>query len=353
MNEDSDSKLPVMGELESLVEPLRRVHAEIRDAVIASMEAQGVEALARVAEDMAGDTIYAIDRVSEEVLVEVLERELCADAPIVLVAEGLSECPLVLPRGARETDAPWRLLVDPIDGTRGLMYQKRPAWILTGVAPNRGEGTRLRDVEFALQTEIPLIKQHLGDQLWAIRGCGAQGVRWNRLSGEEEPLTVHPSNAKTILHGFAMLTRFFPGAREVLAAIDDEIVLAATGAPPAGKAVCFEDQYISSGGQLFELASGRDRFNADLRPLLAPRLAERGTPAPLCAHPYDLSAVLIAQELGVEVTDGRGNPLDAPFDVESDVSWVGYANTTLREQLEPLLLAAMRKHGLLPPVNEG
>ena len=53
------------------------------------------------------------------------------------------------------------------------MYQKRSAWILTAVAPNRGAGTSLRDIELAVQTEIPLVKQHLSDQLWALRGGGA------------------------------------------------------------------------------------------------------------------------------------------------------------------------------------
>ena len=46
---------------------------------------------------------------------------------------------IVLPEGTPEADAVWRVIVDPIDGTRGLMYQKRSAWILTGVAPNRGK----------------------------------------------------------------------------------------------------------------------------------------------------------------------------------------------------------------------
>ena len=70
-----------------------------------------------------------------------------------------------MPEGDSRIDARWRVIVDPIDGTRGLMYQKRPAWILTGVAPNRGEATSLADIELAVQTEIPLVKQHLSDQL--------------------------------------------------------------------------------------------------------------------------------------------------------------------------------------------
>ena len=31
-----------------------------------------------------------------------------------------------------------KLIVDPIDGTRSLMYDKRSAWVLAAVAPQRG-----------------------------------------------------------------------------------------------------------------------------------------------------------------------------------------------------------------------
>ena len=53
---------------------------------------------------------------------------------------------------------------------------------------------------------------------------------------------------------------------------------------------------------------------------------------PLCCHPYDLCTELIARECGVVVTDERGAPLDAPLNVEADVSWVGYANAGLRDR---------------------
>src|SRR5216117_2258003 len=41
---------------------------------------------------------------------------------LCLVSEGLPHCILVIPRGARERECRWRMLVDPIDGTRGLMF---------------------------------------------------------------------------------------------------------------------------------------------------------------------------------------------------------------------------------------
>src|SRR6266480_1603701 len=322
---------------ERLLEPIQSLHAAIRDAVVDACTRQATEQLAATAGD-AGDTIYAIDRVGEEALVRGLAT-LPGDEPVCLIAEGLAEL-LVFPRGAREQDCRWRLLVDPLDGTRGVMYQKRSAWVLTGVAPNRGAETRLSDIVLAVQTEIPLLKQHLSDQLWTIRGKGLQARRYNRLSGAVEPLTVRPSRANTLDHGFATVVLFFPGAREPLAAIDDEIVRKLGEAVPK-RAVSFEDQYASTGGELYELMAGHDRFVADLRPLVGP--------AGLCCHPYDLCTELIAREAGVIITDAAGGTLDAPFDVTSDVAWVGYANEKLRATIEPVLQAALRRRGLLNP----
>lgn len=301
--------------------------------------------MAEVAHDEEGDTIYAVDRVSEATLIGGL-TELAREEPLVLIAEGLPPQGMVLPEGAREQDCRWRLLVDPIDGTRGLMYQKRPAWILTGVAPNRGSGTRLRDIELAVQTEIPLVKQHLSDQMWAERGKGGEARRYNRITGSTSPLALLPSRADTIAHGFASISRFFPGARDVLAAIDDEIAIAVGGPQLSGKALCFEDQYISTGGQLYELMAGHDRFIADVRPLLSDTLIERGMPRALCCHPYDLCTVLIAEELGIHITDAAGVPLDTPLDLDTDVAWAGYANTRLRARVEPAFHAALARHGM-------
>ncbi|MCS7315393.1 MAG: hypothetical protein RMI94_09305 [Bryobacterales bacterium] len=336
-----------MAEAAALLAGVRRLHERLRARLLAAFEATDAEQLAGVVRDSEGDTIYALDRVGEETLVALIEEELAAHLPVVLVAEGVPRGRITLPRGARESEARWVVIADPIDGTRGLMYQKRSGWILTGVAANRGPHTTLADVELAVQTEIPLVKQHLADMFWAVRGAGVRGERWNRLDGERRPLAPRPSRAATIAHGFATVVRFFPGARDELAALDDELARAAVGPVAPGKAACFEDQYISSGGQLYELMMGHDRFVADLRPLMRPLLERRGEALGLCCHPYDLAAELVAREAGVIVTDERGGPLRAPLCIEADVAWVGYANARIRATMEPLLQAALRRRGLL------
>jgi fructose-1,6-bisphosphatase/inositol monophosphatase family enzyme len=107
-----------------LLERLRQIHAAMRDAVVAACEREGLDQASRVVDDGAGDTVYAIDRVSEAALLEHFEP-LAGEWPLLLVAEGLGDSGrLTLPHGAAPEIV---VLVDPIDGTRGLMYQKRPA----------------------------------------------------------------------------------------------------------------------------------------------------------------------------------------------------------------------------------
>ena len=324
-----------------LLAPVLALHDGIRAEVVAAAERQSLQSLSAVHRDEEGDTIYALDAVSERLITRFTDQ-LARQQPFILIAEGLEGGAQAFPRGTPETEVPWRIILDPIDGTRGLMYQKRSAWILTGIAPNLGASTSLLDVVLSVQTEIPLPKQHLSDQVWAVKDGAVTARRYNRLTGESAAIRLAPSAATTIAHGFASVARFFPGAREELAAIDEEIVLGALGPARAGKAHCFEDQYASTGGQLYELMAGHDRFIADLRPL-AGKGGTRGSG--LCCHPYDICAALAATALGVVLTDPWGRPLDPPLDLTSDVAWVGYANHAIRAQIEPLLQEALKKRG--------
>ncbi len=74
------------------------------------------------------DTIYAIDRVADDTLVDWFERT----GPASSWCRKASTKPVVI--GA---DPQWTVIVDSIDGTRGLMYDKR-----AGVVPRRGGAAR-------------------------------------------------------------------------------------------------------------------------------------------------------------------------------------------------------------------
>ena len=326
----------------SIVDRLIRLQRDVRDVVVRSHGSGGHE----VTRSTQADTIYAIDA-DVEPIVEAHCREWARTTPLVLIAEGIEnesgvEGVKIFPEGSSEEDAAIRLIVDPIDGTRGIMYDKRPAWSLAGVAPNKGSNTRLRDIEVAVMTELPTSKMGFGDVLWAIKGQGAQARRVDLRSGAEEPLKVSSSNARTIDHGFATIADFFPGTKVLAGEVMEHLVKNLIGQLDVTRATVFEDQYISTGGQFYELIVGHDRFVADLRPIFY-RIQKQ--PEGLCCHPYDCASMLVAEEAGVLLTDGLGKPLDGPLDVTTGVSWAGYANPDLRQAIEPLLTAYLTELG--------
>jgi len=322
---------------------LRRVAERVRDHTLGELRGRSHESLAAIVHESAGDTIFAIDREVEDVLLPALEEELAPLVPFTLVCEGLEgDEPLTFPRGRAGAAPRARVIVDPIDGTRELMYGKRSAWVLAAAAPERGERTSLADLDVAVQVEIPTARAALGDVLWAVRGGGAQGETLELSSGVRHPFRPHPSRATDLRSGFASLSRFFPAGKALLASLEEEL-LTELGLMD-DRAGTFEDQYVSTAGQLYELMVGHDRLIADLRGLLVRQRPSGVTP--LCCHPYDACTALIAHEAGVEITDGRGQPLDAPLDTVSDLAWIGYANRALREQVEPVLLRILARHGL-------
>src|SRR5256714_300883 len=321
---------------------------EFQNAVrLLLIEARRKPDLHAVTRDSAADTIYAIDAVVEPVL-EAFCEEWGRQTPLVLIAEGLKdenghEGIRTFPRGTPADAAQIRVIVDPIDGTRGLMYDKRSAWSLAGVAPNRGPATRLRDIEIAVMTELPTSKMGFADTLWAIKERGALAERTDLRTGDAQPLDLHPSTATRIDHGFAMVSNFFPGTKVLASELMEQLVQELAGPLDVSRATVFDDQYISTGGQFYEMIVGHDRFNADLRPLFY-RLQNQ--PEGLCCHPYDCATMLIAEEAGVILTDGLGAPLDGPLDVTTGLAWAAYANRDLQRTIEPLLTAFLRERGI-------
>ena len=317
---------------ERIIERLRGIQGRVRDALVAHVAGQSVEVLARVEREEVGDTIFGIDVAVEGLLLQEFE-EWGREQRFTVLGEGLPDEGLVFGREG-VGGVPFRLLVDPIDGTRGLMFDKRSAWCLMGAAPDRGVHTRLGDVEVAVMTELPTTRQHVSDVLWAAVGRGTRGERCDLVRGTRRELPVRPSSAGDLRHGFASVANYFPGGKALIGGLDEAIVGRAMGGWNPEKAEVYSDQYICSGGQLAECALGRDRFVLDVRPLVHAKLGVRSS---LACRPYDLVTWLCATEAGCILLDPFGEPLDAPLDVSTNLSFACYANRRLAELLVPIV----------------
>ena len=318
---------------------LRRLGWAVSQKVTHALRTQASDHLASVYKIDQADTIYQIDRDVEDVIVPILDEEAAALGGIVLLAEGIGDEEHGMVLGAATAEAArWRLIMDPIDGTRGIMYDKRAAWCLMAAAPNHGPETHLAQADVALMMELPTTRAYLADCLWAVRGQGAHLVTINLFTGEETTGQVRPSRATDLLGGFGQLSRFFAPGRSVLARIEDELMARLYPKADVSRALAFEDQYICTGGQLYQVLTGRDRYVADVRGRLGLHLQAQGKPKVFVCHPYDVCTLLIGQEVGIEITDGYGNALDARMDLTSPVDFIFYANPTLRAHIEPVLL---------------
>lgn len=314
----------------------------IRDEVLAQRDRRPLEDLRAEVGQVTADITYEIDRIGEERVVAWFERNWPADEPVRVVMEGIEDDRLVVcPSETPPERVAWVVIVDPIDGTRNLMYDKRSGWALAAGAPATvgGEGwpeARLTDVIACAMTEIPTTRQWRADQYSGTRSCGPTGLvaeTHNVLDGTSRTIDVAPSRATGLEHGFASFSHALPDGKAWLAGIEQQLwdrLLPPAGAPRA----IFEDQYICSAGQLAEVMCGRDRLVGDLRPLAAERV---GGSTILSCHPYDICTSMLLIEAGGVFADPFGDPVDCPLDTTTPVAWVAYANQRLADLVRPAL----------------
>jgi fructose-1,6-bisphosphatase/inositol monophosphatase family enzyme len=316
----------------------------IRDTLRTARK-KGAAGFARIAAVTAADTIYHVDRISEEAIFAWFGKNWPQAWPVELVLEGLEGGePATFPRGTPVTGTVFKCILDPIDGTRNLMFDKRSAWTLAALAPQRGVKTNLADIVVAAMTELPTGKQWRADQLSVVRGGGRRGIVAEavdvRGGGRKKLFPPQPSPARDFRHGFASLVKFFPEGKSLIARVEEELWSALYKPGRTGVPV-FDDQYLTTGGQIYELLAGHDRMIGDLRPLA---LAKLGGSSSLVCHPYDICTALLLTEAGGIVESPDGGPLQALLDTISPVAWMGYANAALARQVRPVLRRLIKKY---------
>jgi fructose-1,6-bisphosphatase/inositol monophosphatase family enzyme len=315
---------------------MAELHVAIRDRILAA-RLHGSGDFARVHRVTSADTIYAVDKLSEDAIFTWFESHWPRSWPVQLIMEGIEDDEVVtFPTGTSLKQTIFKCIIDPVDGTRNLMYDKRSAWVLTGLALQRGGRTNLSDIEVAVMTEIPTTKQWRADQISVVRGAGRRGIvaeAFDLRSSSVSRFSPRPSSATDFMHGFASLVKFFPEGKALTAQIEEALWNELYGGAKKTPLI-FEDQYISTGGQLYELLVGHDRMLGDIRPLV---FAKLGIVTSLTCHPYDICTELILREAGGVVESPDGKLLRCALDTTTPVAWMGYANESLAKQVRPIL----------------
>lgn len=300
--------MTVADDREALASALADAGRAVRDAV----RSAGGDGDAAVVRSEGGDEVFGVDDRAET----ALARELAGLArwPGTAVVEGRDSA-LAVAGG----QGPWRYICDPVDGSRVYLAGKRSAWVLLGAGR---EAATLEDLEVGAAVEIPLPGAASGVVAYAARGAAARAFRDDLArGGPPDPFTLAPRSGAEVARTFVSVVRGLHRPRSPLAQWEDAVLSHLEGP-------LFEDAYLSTGGQLMGLAAGADAAVLDPRPLV-------GGATGLCAHPYDLAAIVVARSAGVVVEALPPGPLDVPLDTSTDVAWAGYANSEIAELVRP------------------
>lgn len=328
-----------MSKTENLRQRLLSLQSAIQLNVLHQQASQSSEELSHLTEITKADAIYQIDKVSEIFVLEWFANNWPENEPIEVLMEGIKDGSTTFPHGIPLEDTHYVCIIDPIDGTRCLMDDKRSGWVLTALAPRVKKDFRpeLKDIIVAAMTELPTTKQRLADQVSGVRGLGPEGIvasRHNLDTNESWPITLRPSQARDLKHGHAIFAKFFPEAKGLLTEVEEALLDRLYGLGKTTYPIVFDDQYPSTGGQFYELLSGKDRMTLDIRPLA---FKKTGFDKCLAAHPYDICTALLLQEMGCPITGMQGEPLNSPLDTTTCVGFQAYANEELRDTIQPIM----------------
>jgi hypothetical protein len=314
-----------------------------RGALLQAEHGGSLAALARPHGMGQGDVTFGLDLPSEA-RIEEWQRELARSEPLSVLTEDAGWRHLGPDGNGGVRALPGfdhggpRIAIDPVDGTRNLMADLRSAWTVVAFAPSGTGEPRLQDCAGGIVSEIP------GTLAAQYRRFFSGGVRcrlehWDLERGERlraGELRVDDDDRPD--HGYFPFFRYEPAQRPAIARLEADFFARLERHEGAEMRSIYDDQYISSAGQLALLALGRYRMVVDARELVRHRLGSAG----VTSKPYDLAgAVVCARAAGVVVTAAGGGPLDFPIDARTPVGYAGYANERTRARLEPHWLATL------------
>lgn len=309
---DCDSDVAPDGSAHDLAAALVALGRRVRDEVRSSRDRHVDDG--QVVRTEGGDDVFGIDARADALLLEGFAH-IGERWPGELVMEGFDERITLGDIATAEDRTPWVFLVDPLDGTRPLLEDKRSAWVLIGAG--RGAQT-LEDLTVSVAVEVPTRRAALGLVAAAVDDELVMCEDDDLVSGGSVPAQLRPKADAELEHRFVTVVRFAPGFHEAIGRWTDEHLAGLT---------TFDDLVPCSAGQMMGLASGADVAVFDPRPTLAP--------GSMSAHPYDLVALGIARAVGVIIEGFPSGPLDVPIDTSTAVGWCGYANQEVADRLRP------------------
>jgi len=214
------------GWLAQLLDLSDRIRAASRSALIEAVREGSLDRLSRAAGQGAGDVTYGID-VPAEHAIDGWLAETARESPLSLLTEDAGWRHRGPDGGGkvRELDGfdhggP-RISVAPIDGTRVLMCDLRPAWSVIGLAGPGPSTPRISEVSLGVLSEIPDSRAASYRRLTAHRGEGCRfeerALEGDRIQAERR---LDAGTDDRVDHGIFSFFKYMPAERPRIAALE-------------------------------------------------------------------------------------------------------------------------------------
>ncbi len=330
------------GRIDTLVDDIR---TSVRAALAAALTSGDARAIDRPVGQGVGDLTFGLDAPAEACIDRWL-LEHAARGPLSVLTEDrgwrhVGPDPS-RPGATRDLDGfahggP-RIALDPVDGTRNLMADLRSAWTVVSFAPPGDGAPRIADLTAGIVSELPTSRAR------TFRTFAAEGLDCAVSERDaERGATLHDAPVRVdddarADNGYFPFFRYAPDQRPALAELEARFFARIAEREGADLRTVYDDQYISSAGQLVLILSGTYRMLVDARALLA---ARSGAPT-VTSKPYDVGgAIVVARAAGAVVTGADGSELSFPIDAETPVHLAMYANRATWTRLAPHWLAVV------------
>ena len=293
--------------------------------------------LSAVKEENSNDFAYAIDVIMDQVYKPYVDDLYKRNEQINILSEHYSY-PI-------RDNAEYFVLIDPVDGSRELMRDERAAWLIFAYGKWKGKETKLKDIQGVILGRLPPSREHIYEFILAsetteplVYKFDLTTLRGRNIENLEEWEVEELKNRglNDIDHSHICFVAPFPPYKHV-AEIADNFWNA------VGNKVIFNEQYLTTAGQMLAMLEGKISLIVDIRKIIKNRYGVDM----LCAHPYDVPAAYILKKLGAIVT-GKDMKEESFWNqplipLNTDMEFIAFPNKEMFNKYAEILKNAINK----------
>ncbi len=298
---------------------------------------KSLDNLSEVKEKNSNDYAYAVDVIVDQFYKPYLDDLYKRNEQINILSEYYSY-PI-------RNDAKYFVLIDPVDGSRELMRDERAAWLIFAYGKWKGKETKLKDIQGVILGRLPPSREHIYEFIMTSETTEPLVYKFDltTLGGrnienleEWEVKKLKNRGLNDIYHSHICFVAPFPPYKYV-AEIADKFWNA------VGDKVIFNEQYLTTAGQMLAMLEGKISLIVDIRK----SIKNRYDVDMLCAHPYDIPAAYLLKKLNAVVT---GNDLDEKsfwnqplIPLNTDIGYIAFPNREMFNRYAEILKKILNK----------